>query len=101
MKLLDGSLEMFRIENRRYPSTEQGLHALVQRPMAEPVPRAYPARGYLSDEAALEDAWSRPFGYESPGNRRPRSYDLWSLGSDGRPGGDGPEADLTNWERPG
>ena len=99
MKILDGSLEMFRMENYWYPTTEQGLLALVERPTLAPEPRRYPAEGYLSDEEALADAWERPFGYRSPGDYRPASYDLWSDGRDGRPGGDGPDADITNWKR--
>ncbi len=101
MRLVGNGLEMYRVENALYPTTEQGLTALVERPEAKPAPRVYPASGYLGDREALNDGWSRPLGYESPGVRRPRSYDLWSLGSDARPGGEGPSADLTNWEERG
>ena len=98
MRTVGGSLEMYRIENQRYPTSEQGLYALVERPRSGPEPRSYPKHGYLEGTDSLEDAWSRPLGYESPGTHRGGRYDLWSLGGDGEPGGEGSDADITNWE---
>jgi len=90
MRALEGALEMFQVEERSYPATDPGLMALVSTRDGE--------RGFVRDEEALEDAWRRRFGYESPGRQRRSSYDLWSFGRDGAAGGDGPDADITNWE---
>ena len=95
---IESALDMFRFEQRRYPSSDQGLRALVERPDGA---RTYPRAGYVRKRSALEDGWSRPFGYESPGQRARVGYDLWSLGADGRPGGDDVDADIVNWSEPG
>ena len=98
MRALEGSLEMFRMDQQLYPTTSQGLAALVDRPVELDDSRYYPESGYGREREALEDGWQRPFGYQSPPVRAPRGYDLWSLGRDGRDGGSGLDADLANWE---
>ena len=100
MRALEGNLEMFRLDQRDYPTTDQGLIALVERPSVGVI-GYYPESGYVKDREALDDAWSRPFGYESPGERARGAYDLWSNGRDGLPGGDGVDADIVNWEESG
>ena len=90
MRGLEGALEMFQIEKRSYPATQPGLEALL----ADSSPNG---RSFVRDAEALDDAWARPFEYESPGQHRPRTYDLWSWGSDGQPGGEGHDAEITNW----
>ena len=94
---LEGVLELYRMDNGKFPTTEQGLLALVEAPTAEPVPRNYPAGGYLKDRKLPVDPWGEPYYYEMPGNSNPHSYDLWSLGADGAPGGEGVDADIGNW----
>jgi len=94
---LEGVLELYRMDNGKFPTTEQGLLALVEAPTAEPVPRNYPAGGYLKDGKLPVDPWGEPYFYEMPGNSNPHSFDLWSFGADGAPGGEGVDADIGNW----
>ena len=97
IRQLEGALETYRMDNSRYPSTEQGLEALVREPTGEPVPRNYQPGGYLRGGAVPLDPWSEPYQYRSPGDHNPHSFDLWSLGADNTPGGDGIDADVGNW----
>lgn len=87
---LTKSLDQYRIDVGRYPSTEQGLAVLVVRPADEPKW----AGPYLS-KAVPKDPWGSDYQYRSPGEHG--EYDLLSLGRDGRPGGEGEDADLTSW----
>ena len=88
LKAVASALEMYRLDNHGYPGTEQGLEALVTRP-AEGAPN-WNAEGYL--RSVPVDPWGRPYLYLSPGDGVP--YRLYSLGADGRPGGEGSDADL-------
>jgi general secretion pathway protein G len=88
MRAVEGALEMFQLENATYPDTDPGLLALLERGPGR--------KSFVKDEQALDDSWKRRFGYEHPGARHVDSYDLWSHGRDGSPGGEGPDADLTN-----
>ncbi|MBU6189883.1 MAG: type II secretion system major pseudopilin GspG [Betaproteobacteria bacterium] len=85
------ALDLYRLDNQRYPSTEQGLSALAVRPSVEPVPQNWKA--YLKQ--APNDPWGRPYQYLSPGVRG--EIDVFSLGADGQPGGEGVNADIGNW----
>ncbi len=96
IKRLEGALETYRMDNARYPTTEQGLRALVDAPTSEPAPRNYPPGGYLNG-ALPRDPWGEPYQYESPGSHNSHTFDLWSYGADGQPGGEGPDADVGNW----
>jgi len=98
---IETALELYRMDNSRYPTTEQGLDALLDKPTASPEPRNYPPGGYLKKKGALLDPWGNPFQYESPGQHHGDQYDLWSMGADGAPGGSGTDADVTNWEEGG
>jgi general secretion pathway protein G len=91
LRAVSSALEQYKIDNFNYPSTQQGLEALVRRPSGEPEARNWNSNGYLK-EGALKDPWSRPYEYLSPGSGG--AYDLYSLGRDGRPGGEGPDADI-------
>lgn len=91
VRTIASSLEMYRLDNRVYPTTAQGLEALVVRPTVPPVPPAWSAGGYLAQVPV--DPWGRPYEYRSPGERG--AYDLMSLGADGRPGGEGVDADIS------
>ena len=91
MRAVEGALEMHRLELANYPGTDPGIVALIRRGPS--------GAAFVRDEEAIEDAWKRRFGYEQPGARARADYDLWSLGSDGSAGGEGPDADITNWER--
>lgn len=95
LKTVATALRMYRLDNGDYPTTEQGLSALVERPTAPPAPRAYPAEPYLPE--LPQDPWGRDYVYRSPGQGG--SYDLFSLGKDGEEGGEGLDADLTEKSR--
>jgi len=91
LKSLEQALDMHQMRTRRYPDTEAGLAVLLPGPNR--------TSGLVQDADALDDAWARPFEYESPGSRNRGFFDLWSWGRDGEGGGEGPDADITNWER--
>lgn len=95
---LENAVEQYRMENRRYPTTEQGLSALVVRPSSPPEPIRYPPGGYLRRTKLPDDPWGQPYQYSAPGQNNPHSFDIWSLGSDGAPGGTGDAADIGNWD---
>lgn len=86
------ALKLYRLDNHRYPTTAQGLQALVERPSGDPAPVAW--RSYL-DRLPL-DPWGRPYQYLSPGAHG--EIDVFSLGADGEPGGEGNAADIGNWQ---
>ncbi len=89
---IEQALEFYRLDNRRFPTDDQGLEALVSKPSAPPVPKDYNPAGYIKPEA-LEDPWGQPFQYRMPGQHNPYTFDIWSLGPDGVEGGD----DIQNW----
>jgi len=89
------ALDNYRLDNDSYPVTEQGLAALRSRPAAPPEPRRW--RGPYLRKEVPNDPWDRPYVYRSPGTENPTGYDLFSLGRDGRPGGEGEDADITSW----
>ncbi|HEU4647897.1 MAG TPA: type II secretion system major pseudopilin GspG [Gemmatimonadales bacterium] len=89
------ALDTYRLDNDYYPSTDQGLVALRQRPTGDPAPRNW--RGPYVKKEIPDDPWGRPYVYRSPGEANPDSYDLLSYGRDGRPGGESEDADLTSW----
>jgi general secretion pathway protein G len=85
------ALRLYKLDNQRFPSTEQGLQALITRPATAPVPPNW--RPYL--EKLPTDPWGRAYQYLAPGVRG--EVDVFSLGADGQPGGDGKNADVGNW----
>jgi general secretion pathway protein G len=85
------ALKLYRLDNSRYPTTEQGLQALVVRPTGGPLPTNW--KSYL--EKLPNDPWGRPYQYLSPGVRG--EIDVFSLGADGQAGGTGVEADIGSW----
>lgn len=92
VKTIGATLEMYKLDNHTYPTTEQGLQALVTRPTSPPIPPNWAASGYLPQVPS--DPWGRPYVYRSPGQGKP--FDLVSLGADGKPGGEGVNADIGN-----
>ena len=87
------ALRLYKLDNLAYPSTDQGLQALVARPTSAPVPANWKAGGYL--ERLPKDPWGRDYRYLNPGRRG--EIDIFSLGADGEPGGEGNDADIGNW----
>ena len=96
IKAISSALEMYRLDNGNYPSSEQGLEALVVAPSGTPEARNWNPDGYLSKVPL--DPWNNPYQYEQPGTNNTTSYDLYSLGADARIGGEGFNADIGNWE---
>ena len=89
------ALEAYRLDNHVYPSTEQGLAALRTLPVTGEPPRNW--RGPYLRRVVPNDPWGRAYLYVAPGRENSETYDLYSLGRDGRPGGDGEDADVTSW----
>lgn len=89
------ALDAYRLDNGAYPSTEQGLAALWERPSINP-PANWKAP-YLR-KSVPKDPWGRDYIYVAPGRVNPSSYDLVSYGADGRPGGSGDDADVLSWK---
>lgn len=90
---LENALKLYRLDNFSYPTTEQGLEALVRKP-ADPNVRNWKPGGYI--DRLPTDPWGNPYLYLSPGNHG--EFDLYTLGRDGRPGGEGLDADIGNWD---
>lgn len=86
-------LEIYKLDNFVYPSTDQGLEALVKKPSGFPEAKNWKTGGYLSK--APIDPWGNPYQYISPGLYS--EFDLYSLGADGKEGGEGNNADIVNW----
>lgn len=95
---LDQALEMYRLDNHAYPSTDQGLEALIVKPGGEPEARNWNLEGYLKKKQLPNDPWGHAYQYVSPGQEG-RPYDLYSFGADGREGGEAYDADIGNWSR--
>jgi len=89
---LSTSLDLYELDNGRYPATDQGLKALITKPSSTPVPKNW-SGPYLKKKKAPVDPWGTPYVYVAPGTHNPESYDLYSLGPDGVEGTD----DVTNW----
>jgi len=97
IRQLEQALEMYKLDNGRYPTEEQGLAALVRAPSSEPAPRRYNPGGYLKRDA-LTDPWGMEYDYKMPGANNTHSFDLSSVGPDGVQGGEGEGADIINWD---
>lgn len=86
-------LKLYRLDNQRYPTTEQGLQALISKPVNGPLPANWKTGGYI--DRLNKDPWGNPYQYLSPGTRG--EVDVYSLGADGQPGGTGNDADIGSW----
>lgn len=95
LRTISAALKIYRLDNGDYPTTEQGLAALVSRPTAPPEPANWSSEGYLPSVPV--DPWGNPYAYRSPGERG--RFDLSSLGKDGQPGGEDLDADLSAADR--
>jgi general secretion pathway protein G len=97
IKQLESALTFYQMDNGRFPTSDQGLRALVEKPSGAPEPRNYRPGGYLQGGAVPADPWSNPYQYVSPGQHNPHAFDLWTYGSDGQAGGEGADLDVGNW----
>jgi len=91
---LSSALDLYNLDNFNYPSSNQGLEALVEKPSGDPEPANWNTAGYIRKLQA--DPWGRPYEYASPGEGGP--FDIISLGKDGVEGGTGFDADISNWD---
>lgn len=98
MKNIEGALDQFRRDNGFYPSTEQGLKSLVEKPSVGREAKRYPRGGYLKGDVP-RDPWDCDFIYHSPGVHGNR-YEITSLGADCAEGGEDVDADINSWESP-
>ncbi len=87
------ALKLYRLDNQRYPSTEQGLQALAARPASAPLAPNWKDGGYV--ERLPRDPWGNPYQYFNPGVRG--EIDVFSMAADGAPGGEGNDADIGSW----
>lgn len=92
---LSNALEQYSLDMYDYPTTQQGLEALVEEPADASSAGSYRKGGYINKVPL--DPWGRPFVYTRPAERSERAYDLYSLGADGEPGGEEENADIGNW----
>lgn len=90
---IENSLDLYKLDNGFYPSTDQGLQALVKKPTSEPLPTHWKEGGYL--KRLPEDPWGHPYQYLNPGSHS--QIDIFSYGANGKPGGEGYDADIGNW----
>lgn len=95
IEMLGAALDAYRLDNSRYPTTEQGLAALWDDPGGDPHSKRW--RGPYLKKAVPVDPWGNAYVYRSPGEHSRLGYDLLSRGADGRPGGEGEDADVTSW----
>ena len=93
---LETALKMYKLDNGVYPSTEQGLQALIEAPTIGQLPRKWRKGGYLERGKVPLDPWENEFIYLSPGLHG--DFDLIAYGNDGEPGGEGDNLDINNWE---
>ncbi len=90
---LENALDLYRLDNSVFPTTDQGLEALVSEPTISPQPRNYKQDGYI--RRLPTDPWGNPYQYLSPGDKG--RVDIFTLGADGQEGGEGAAADIGNW----
>lgn len=93
IRAIGGALDLYKLDNYNYPSTDQGLEALVSKPSGEPEARNWKQGGYL--DRMPKDPWGDEYHYLSPGSHG--EVDIFSYGADHRPGGEGFNADIGNW----
>jgi len=94
---LMNALKLYRLDNGRYPSTDQGLRALIEKPTGDPVPTNWKAGGYVERRNIPKDPWGNEYIYLSPGMHG--EIDIMSHGRDGQAGGEGPDADIGSWDQ--
>jgi general secretion pathway protein G len=96
LRSLATALDMYQIDNFRYPTTEQGLEALVKAPTVEPYAKNWRTRGYIRGGKVPTDQWGKSYIYRQPGSDG-RPYELYTYGADEKEGGEGEDADFSIW----
>lgn len=100
MRTIESALRFYRLDNGFYPTTEQGLEALITRPESNPSPKNWRSGGYLESSSVPRDPWGNQYIYRSPGDEG-REYEIISLGADGKEGGSGFNREIRSWEDQG
>jgi general secretion pathway protein G len=98
IQILALALDAYRLDNDAFPTTDQGLEALRTLPASGDPPANW--KGPYLRQLVPIDPWGRPYVYTAPRIVNPNGYDLYTLGKDGKPGGDGEDADITSWNGP-
>lgn len=97
IKTMESALKMYKLDNGIYPTTEQGLLALIKKPTSEPLPKNWKKGGYIDSSDVPLDPWGNVYIYRSPGDNE-RDYEIISYGSDGKEGGEGAASDIKSYE---
>ena len=97
IKSLENALDGYKLDNGFYPTTDQGLDALIKKPETGRIPNKWRDGGYLKPARIPKDPWGQDYHYYAPGNEN-REYEIISYGPDGEPGGDGKSADIESWK---
>jgi len=92
---LMNALKLYRLDNGRYPTQDQGLRGLIEKPTVDPIPQNWKPGGYLESRNVPKDPWGNDYQYLNPGLHG--DVDVMSYGRDGQPGGEGPDADIGSW----
>jgi len=96
IEAIETGLKLYKLDNGMYPTTEQGLAALIEAPSTDPLPEKWHKGGYLDSTRVPRDPWSREYLYLCPGVHN--DFDIISYGADGSPGGTGKDRDIKSWE---
>jgi len=96
IQALEQALQLYKLDNGQYPTTEQGLQSLIEAPSVGRLAKKWRQGGYLDKNRVPMDPWGNDFVYISPGLHG--DFDLMSYGPDGEPGGEDADADINNWE---
>jgi general secretion pathway protein G len=96
VKNFETALKLYKIDNGAYPTTEQGLESLIEKPATGQIPGKYREGGYLEQKKIPLDPWGNPYIYVSPGIHG--DFDILSYGNDGKEGGEGKDADIKSWD---
>jgi general secretion pathway protein G len=97
IRALEGALDAYKLDNGFYPTTDQGLDALITKPVVGRIPDKWRDGGYLKPARIPKDPWGKDYVYVSPGSEG-REYEITSYGADGEPGGEGNNADINSWD---
>ncbi len=96
IKNIETALKLYKLDSGSYPTTEQGLAALITKPTIGLIPKNYKSEGYLESKKLPKDPWGNDYVYISPGEHG--DFDIYSYGADGVKGGEGNAADITSWD---
>jgi general secretion pathway protein G len=97
IKAFESALDGYKLDNGTYPTTDQGLDALIRKPEVGEIPPKWREGGYLKPSRIPKDPWGHNYNYYSPGNEG-REYEIISYGADGEAGGEGRNADIESWK---